>query len=102
MTAGDWITHQGASCEWFGVVMSGELELLHGSHGDPRAVGRLAQGAMVSEGFLLGDPGPHRVSTRSSGTVTVLTLDAAATARLRAEHAEVWPELILRVAQRRQ
>ncbi|MGZ5404784.1 MAG: aspartate ammonia-lyase [Nocardioides sp.] len=98
--SGDWITQQGAPSEWFGVLMSGELELLHGRHGDPRRVGLLEQGAMVSEGFLLGEQGPHRISTRSNGPVEMLTMDARGVARLRAEHPEVWPELILRVAQR--
>jgi len=98
--SGAWITQQGAPREWFAVLLSGELELLHGRHGDPRRVGLLEQGAMVFEGFMLGDDSPHRLSTRSTGPVELLTVDAAGLARLREEHPDIWPELILRVAKR--
>ncbi len=97
---GHWITQQGAPREWFAVLLWGELELLHGRHGDPRRVGLLGQGAMVFEGFLIGDQSPHGLSTRSTSPVSLLMVDAAGVAQLRDDRPDIWPELILRVAQR--
>ncbi len=98
--SGVFVAEQGAPREWFGVLLSGELELLHGRHGDPRRVGLLERGAMVFEGVLMEDQTPHRLSTRALGPVEMLIVDTAAVDRLRTERPDVWSELMLRVAQR--
>ena len=98
--AGDWITQEGSPSEWFGVLLSGELELLHGRHGDPRRVSLVSRGAMLYEGFLLGEEGPHALSARSTMPVELLALGSAEATRLREERPEFWSDLILRVAQR--
>ena len=98
--SGSWVAEQGTPREWFAVLLTGELELLHGRHGDPRRVGLLEQGAMVFEGVLLEDQTPHRLSTRAIGPVKLLILDTAATRRLRDERPDVWSDLMQRIAQR--
>ncbi|MDN5766845.1 MAG: Crp/Fnr family transcriptional regulator, partial [Humibacillus sp.] len=98
--SGEFVSEQGAPREWFGVLRSGELELLHGRHGDPRRVGMLQKGAMVFEGALMQDDTPHSLSSRSIGPVEMLVVDTAAIDRLRAQHPDVWSGLMLRVAQR--
>lgn len=97
---GDWISQEGMPREWFAVLLHGELELLHGRYADPRCAGLLEPGAMVFEGFLMGDQNPHRLSTRACVDGQLLVLDAAAKERLQQERPDLWNELILRVAMR--
>ncbi|GAB2717757.1 aspartate ammonia-lyase [Halomonas garicola] len=99
-SSGDWISQEGVPREWFGVLLQGELELLHGRYADIRRVGLLGPGAMVFEGFLMGDPNPHRLSTRAMAAGQLLVLDAAAKERLQQGQPDFWHELILRVATR--
>ena len=99
--AGEWVVRQGQPREWFGVLLEGELELLHGRHGDPRRVAVLGPGAMVCEGLLLEEEAtPHRLSIRAGTDVQILLLDRAAVDRLRADNPAAWLPLVVRVAQR--
>ena len=97
---GAWITQQGSPREWFAVLLTGELELLHGRHSDPRRVNLVQPGSMLFEGLLLGDDSPHRLSTRAVSQVDLLLTSRPGLERLQRERPQLWSHLVLRIAQR--
>src|SRR5436190_23569451 len=52
---GDYLFHESAPRQWLGLVLEGEIELLHGQHGHSVRVGRAEPGAILSEGVMLDD-----------------------------------------------
>jgi len=95
---GDWVSREGSPREWYGVVLSGRLELVSGGFDDRRRVAILGPGAMVFEGFLFDDPHPHRLSSRAVADSELLMLDDEAKERFQNEQGECWNELIAHVA----
>src|SRR5262249_23672706 len=59
--AGDYLFHEPTPRQWLGLVLEGEIELLHGQHGHTVRIGVAQPGAILSEGVLL-DETPHGTS----------------------------------------
>ncbi len=98
--SGDTVFEQATPRQWFGAILEGSAELLEGRHGDPRRVGTLEAGAMLSEGFLLNPIGDHHATARSIAATKILQLDAGAIEKLKSDHLDVYNTLIHRVAMR--
>src|SRR3974390_2905868 len=59
--AADYLFHESMPRQWLGIVMEGEVDLLHGQHGHRVLLGLAQPGAILGEGVMLDDT-PHNTS----------------------------------------
>ena len=96
---GDYLFHESAPRQWFGMVLEGEVELLRGQRGRSVCVGTAQAGALLSEGVLLDDT-PHGVSAVTRHGATVWQIPRAELDTIRAENPEVFYRLVAQIARR--
>jgi aspartate ammonia-lyase len=53
--AGDYIFHESSPRQWLGLVLAGEIDLIHGQHGQSVLIGVAQPGAVLGEGVMLDD-----------------------------------------------
>ncbi len=97
--AGDVLFHESTPREWFGVVETGEVEIVSGLHGSTTHLSTIGPGGMVSESIFL-DDSPHTVSARARQGATVLQVPRAAIEELKASNPDVYYRLVARSARR--
>jgi aspartate ammonia-lyase len=98
--AGACLFHESTPREWFGFVLSGQVDIVRGLHGRQTHLATLVDGALVSEGILL-DESAHSSSAFARGAGTrVLEVKRAVLEQLKSEKPEVYFRLVARVAQR--
>jgi len=91
---GEWLFHESAPRQWFGVVERGEVELVRGLHGQQRRLALLGEGGILSEGLLLDDL-PHSTSALTRQGAVVVQFSRTAVEQARKDR----PDLASRVAQ---
>src|SRR5215831_17435644 len=96
---GDYLFHESTPRQWLGLVLEGEIELLHGQHGHTVRIGVAQPGAILSEGVLL-DETPHGTSAVTRQGAKVWQIPRAALDTVRAEHPEVFYRIVGQVARR--
>jgi aspartate ammonia-lyase len=96
---GDYLFHESSPRQWLGLVLEGEVELVHGQHGHTVRVGRLQPGAILSEGVML-DHSPHSTSavTRHGARVWQIPREELEVVRL--ETPDVFYRLVGQLARR--
>jgi len=96
---GDYLYHESTPREWFGIVLDGDVELVHGQHGQTVRLGVLEAGAIVSEGALL-DESPHATSAVTRHGAKLWQLSRAGIEAARAADPNVYYRIVGQVARR--
>jgi aspartate ammonia-lyase len=97
--AGDYLFHESSPRQWLGLVLEGEIELLHGQHGHTIRVGRAQPGAILSEGVML-DHSPHSVSAVARQGANVWQIPREELEMVRLETPDVFYRLVGQLARR--
>ncbi|HVB08899.1 MAG TPA: aspartate ammonia-lyase [Bacillota bacterium] len=95
--AGDWLFHESAPRDWFGIVEQGEVELLQGRYGDTSHLGIAGPGALLAEEAWL-DEQPHTASAVARGAVTTLQVSREQIRSLRRTQPDLFYRVLARVA----
>jgi aspartate ammonia-lyase len=95
--AGDWLFHESAPREWFGVVESGDIELLQGQYGETHRLGVLGPGSLLAEEAWL-DEQPHTASAITRGGAVVLQIPRQRIRDLRDTDPDLFYRVLARVA----
>jgi aspartate ammonia-lyase len=95
---GEWLFHESAPRQWFGVIERGEVELVRGLHGQQRRLALVGEGGILSEGLLLDDL-PHSASALTRQGAVVVQFPRPAVERARRERPELYYRVVARVAQ---
>lgn len=93
--AGSWLFHEGAPHEWFGVIVRGDMALVHDRRGRPMRFGVAGVGVALGEGALLDAP-PHPAGGYARTRVTVLRVSMVAVREL----GGAYPTLVAQIAAR--
>ena len=97
---GALLFHESAPREWFGIVTDGEVDIVRGLHGRQTQLATLANGALISEGILLGGEA-HSASAVARGSgAEVHQIPKAALDEFRAAKPDIYYRIVARVAQR--
>jgi aspartate ammonia-lyase len=96
---GDYLFHESAPRQWFGLLLEGEVDLLHGQHGQTVRVGLVQPSAIIGEGVMLDDT-PHNNSAVTRQGATVWQISRAAMETARAETPEVFYRVVGQIARR--
>lgn len=98
--AGACLFHESTPRQWLGIVVAGEVEIVRGLHGRQTHLATLTDGALISEGILLGQTA-HSSSAFSRGSGTrVLQVPRAVLDELRAQKPDLYYRVVAQVAQR--
>ena len=95
---GEWLFHESAPRQWFGVVERGEVELVRGLHGQQRRLALLGEGGILSEGLLLDDL-PHSTSALTRQGALVVQFSRTAVEQARKDRPDLYYRVASRVAQ---
>jgi len=93
--AGTWLFHEGGPHEWFGVIVRGDVALVHDRRGRPMRFGIAGVGVALGEGALL-DATPHLAGGYARTRVTVLRVSMVAVREL----GGAYPALVAQIAAR--
>jgi aspartate ammonia-lyase len=96
---GDVLFHESTPRQWFGIVETGQVEIVRGLHGSTTHLSTVGEGGMLSEGILL-DDSPHTVSGIARKGATVLQIPKAEVEGLKETKPDVYYRLVARVARR--
>jgi aspartate ammonia-lyase len=96
---GDYLFHESAPRQWFGIVLEGEVELLQGAHGQSVLLAVARPGAILSEGVLLDDTA-HATSAVTRQGAKVCQIARSELDKVRAENPEVFYRIVGQVARR--
>lgn len=96
---GDYLFHESAPREWFGIIMEGKIDLLSGLSGRHVSVGVLAEGAIINESILI-DELSHSVSGVALVETRVWAVDREVVMNFRDAHPGVFYRMVSRAAQR--
>jgi len=96
---GDYLFHETTPRQWLGVVLEGEIDLVHGQQGKSLLIGLAQPGAMLSEGVMLDDT-PHSTSAVTRQGAQVWQISRAELDTLKAETPEVFYRIVGQVARR--
>ena len=94
---GDWLFHESAPRDWFGVVAAGEIELQQGRYGQTVRLGAVAAGALLAEEAWL-DEQPHTASAQARTAASVLQIDRESIRELRGTHPDLFYRVLARLA----
>ncbi len=97
--AGDYLFHESSPRQWLGLLLEGEVELLHGQHGHTVRVGRAQPGAILSEGVML-DQSAHSTSAVTRQGSKVLQIPREELEVVRLENPDVFYRLVGQLARR--
>src|SRR6476646_8975949 len=85
----DVLFRQSTPREWLGLVMEGEVDLLHGQQGKDVLIGVAQSGAVIGEGAMLDDT-THSTSAITHQGAKVWQISREQLERVRAEHPQVF------------
>lgn len=97
--ANDWLFHESTPRQWAGFVLSGDVELVRGLHGNSRHVATIIPGALICEGALLGDDA-HSCGAYTRNGATVWRIKKDKIEKFREDRPELLHRIIARVAVR--
>jgi aspartate ammonia-lyase len=99
---GDYLFHESTPREWLGLVMAGEIDLVHGQHGRRVLVGVAQEGAVLSERVMLDpeDAGAHGTSALTHKGASVWQIPRAGLKSLRSENPQVFYRIVGQIARR--
>ncbi|HEY7088427.1 MAG TPA: aspartate ammonia-lyase [Tepidisphaeraceae bacterium] len=98
--AGACLFHESTPREWFGIVVSGEVEIVRGLHGRQTHLATLKDGALLSEGILLDESAHSSSAFVKGGTAQVLQVPRAVLQEVKSTKPDIYYRLVARVAQR--
>jgi aspartate ammonia-lyase len=96
---GDYLFHESTPRQWIGLVLEGEVELLHGQRGRSTMIGRVQPGAILSEGVML-DSSAHGTSAVTRRGATVWQIPRTELESVRQENPEIFYRIVGQVARR--
>jgi aspartate ammonia-lyase len=96
---GDYLFHTSTPRRWMGIVLDGEVELLHGQQGRTVTVARAESGAILSEGVML-DASAHDTSAVTRRGATVWQIPREEIERVRQENPALFYRIVGQVARR--
>jgi aspartate ammonia-lyase len=96
---GDVLFHESTPRQWFGIVETGEVEIVCGLHGATTHLSTIGEGGIISEGILL-DDSAHSTTAIARKAATVLQIPRAEVDDLQTSKPEVYYRLVARVARR--
>jgi aspartate ammonia-lyase len=96
---GDVLFHESTPRQWFGIVETGEVEIVCGLHGATTHLSTVGAGGMLSEGILL-DDSAHSTTGIARKGATVLQIPRSEVDALKASKPDVYYRLVARVARR--
>src|SRR5262245_3685670 len=82
--AGDYLFHESTPRQWLGLLLEGEVDLVHGQFGKRVLVGLAQPGAILGEGVMLDDT-PHSTSAVTHQGAKVWQISRAELDMVRAE-----------------
>lgn len=94
---GDYLFHESTPRQWLGLVMEGEIDLVHGQHGHSVLVGVAQSGAVLSEGVML-DESPHSTSAVTHQGATVWQISRDGLEDVREKTPEVFYRMVGQIA----
>ncbi len=94
---GEWLFHESTPRQWYGIVASGEVDLIIGLHGATKRVGTVTVGGALSQGLLVDDT-PHVASGFTRDGASVLQLSKAHIERVREERPDLFYRLVARMS----
>jgi len=94
---GEWLFHEFTPRQWYGIVVSGEVDLQVGLHGAVKRLGVVREGRVLSQGLLLED-GAHLASAFTRSGAEVFQLNREAIERLRQERPALFYALVARMS----
>jgi aspartate ammonia-lyase len=97
--AGDYLFHEGTPRQWMGVVLEGEIDLMHGQHGRQTLVGVAQPGAILSEGVMLDDT-PHSISAVTRQGAEIWQISSKELDAVRKEKPEIFYRIVAQLARR--
>ena len=97
--AGDYLYHESTPRQWLGIVLDGEVDLVHGQEGHGVLIGVAQRGAILSEGVLLDDT-PHATSAVTRRGATILQISRESLEQVRQQSPEVFYRIVGQVARR--
>jgi aspartate ammonia-lyase len=96
---GDYLFHESTPRQWLGLVIEGEIDLVHGQHGKSVLIGLAQPGAILGEGVMLGDT-PHGNSAVTRQGAKVWQIARADLEKVRQESPEVFYRIVGQIARR--
>jgi aspartate ammonia-lyase len=96
---GDYLFHESTPRQWLALVVEGEIDLVHGQHGQSVLVGVAQSGAMLSEGVMLDDT-PHANSAVTRRGAKIWQISRADLDAVRQESPEVFYRIVAQIARR--
>src|SRR5213075_1907251 len=93
----DTLFRESAPREWLGLVMEGDIDLVHGQHGDDVLIGVAQPGAIIGEGVML-DETPHSTSAITHEGAKVWQISRKELERVRTEKPDVFYRIVGRIA----
>jgi aspartate ammonia-lyase len=97
--AGDYLFHESTPRQWLGLVVEGEIDLVHGQHGATVLVGLAQPGAILSEGVML-DETPHGTSAVTRQGAKVWQISRAEIDVVRKQSPEIFYRVVGQIARR--
>jgi aspartate ammonia-lyase len=97
--AADYLFHESTPRQWLGIVLEGEIDLVHGQYGQSVLVGVAQRGAILSEGVLLDDT-PHATSAVTRRGAEIWQISRQELEKVRSENPETFYRIVAQVARR--
>jgi aspartate ammonia-lyase len=98
--AGACLFHESTPREWFGIVVDGQVEIVHGLHGRQTQLATLTDGALLAEGILLDDCAHSASAFARGGPATVHQVPRGVLEEVKSAKPEIYYRIVARVAQR--
>jgi aspartate ammonia-lyase len=96
---GEVLFHESTPRQWFGIVETGEVEIVSGLHGSTTHLSTIGAGGMLSEAIML-DDSAHTVSARARQGATVLQIPRGEIDSLKTANPDLYYRIVARVARR--
>jgi aspartate ammonia-lyase len=97
--AADYLFHESMPRQWLGIVMEGEIDIVHGQHRHRVFLGLAQPGAILGEGVMLDDT-PHNTSAVTRQGAKVWQISRADLDKVRTEKPDIFYRLVGQIAQR--
>jgi aspartate ammonia-lyase len=98
--AGACLFHESTPREWFGIVVEGQVEIVHGLHGRQTHLATLTDGALLAEGILLDETAHSSSAFARGGPAQVHQVPLAVLREVKTSKPEIYYRIVSRVAQR--
>ncbi len=98
--AGACLFHESTPREWMGIILEGEVEIIHGLQGKTAHLATLKAGAVIAESILLDDCAHSASAYARGGAVKVIEIERKVLAGVKAAKPDIYYRIAARVAQR--